>query len=392
MKDQKLVSQNEYHVVDILGEGSTSVVYQAIKKDRSESIKTEIALKVFSSEEHIDVWKREFDSLLKVNSSYCVRVFNFEWVSNKPALCLELVEGLTLVELLDSQSLSEDHLLEVSAQALQGLRDLWLLQLCHGDLSPKNIMVTSEGQVKLLDFGLGNFDEKVRRGTPFFVHQSLVDGEGPSEVSDLFSLGRLMNWSGQRLINSSEKLHELGSELAENPNASSSTLKKLEESDEQRRALAQVVKSELERKRAVHTKTEEFMLHAESFNYEGSSDKNGVASGSGAPWKQKLVRGAFAILLTVAVLAAVLKISELKTSDRSAKRLPATLEIRTNSWKEIWVDGKRKGYTPAKLGKLTPGKHLLKWASPDGSGQLILTLEPGENRLLTDKDLVDNGE
>jgi serine/threonine protein kinase len=389
MKNQTLVSQNEYHILDILGEGSTSTVYRAIKRDRSQAIQTEVALKVFSSEEQVEVWKREFSSLEKVTSPYCVRVFNFEWVMNKPALCLEMVEGLTLVELLDSQSLSEEDLIEVSAQALKGLRDLWAFGLAHGDLSPKNVMIDQNGQVKLLDFGLGNFDASLRRGTPFFVHESLIQGEEPGQKSDLFSLGRLMNWTGQRLKKPSDKLHELGSEIAE---AQAPEGVSLAEDLNARNRLGKVVRENLAKKKLSQPETEEFMVQAQEYKYN-SSDNELLAPQPDQTHKGlRLQRTLVASVLTLLFALVGWYLLQLKAQISSVPPPSASVQIRTKSWKEIWLDGERKGYTPATLRDVTPGSHILKWASPSGSGELVLTLKPGETKLLTDEDLSPGGE
>ena len=389
MKNQTVTSQNEYHVVDILGEGAPSTVYKAIKRDRSESIQTEVALKVFSSEEHIGVWKREFSSLLGVSSPFCVKVFSFEWAMNKPALCLELVEGLTLVELLDSQSLEERDIIEISAQALMGLQDLWSSGLYHGDLSPMNVMVANDGQVKLLDFGLGNFDDKVRRGTPFFVHDSLINGGAPSKESDLFSLGRLINWSGQRVRHGNRDLHELGTQVAVEAEVTPDKAEQLQPSPVGKARLAEIVTSKLSEKRSAQPQTEEFMVQAESFDYVTQKESQDIGPSAQIDWRRIALRLGISASLATLFAVFVLQIGKLpeKLSASKVSKTPATLQIRTKSWREIWIDGKRSGYTPATLKGLTPGKHILKWASPEGSGEMILTLQPGENKLLNDNDL-----
>ena len=180
--------------MEVLGEGSSGTVYKAEKQDESGQISTIVALKVLNSNELTDVWRREFQSLKQVRSHNCVHVFGFERVMDKPALSLEYVEGLSLQELTGYGVLKSNLISEITCQILSGLEDLWEQGLFHGDLSPANILVSTSGVVKLLDFGLGNRSETKTLATPHFTAPEVSLGKGTARSSDLYSLGRVIEY------------------------------------------------------------------------------------------------------------------------------------------------------------------------------------------------------
>ena len=213
MKNISVSSQNEYTLVESIGSGSMSEVFKALRKDSKGEFEEVVALKIFYSEEKLDVWKREYQSLSRVNSKNCVRVLSFEWVQDKPALCLEFVDGDTLSSIVETSQLSEALFEEVAAQIAKGLKDLWNIGLFHGDLSPRNVMVDCYGQVKLLDFGLGNFEGEVKYGTPLFIHPSLRTGGQPSQITETFALGKVLHWVTKQRVSEAGGLAGLVGDL-----------------------------------------------------------------------------------------------------------------------------------------------------------------------------------
>jgi serine/threonine-protein kinase len=67
---------------------------------------------------------------------------------------MELVEGKTLRQTLDEGPLSTKKLLQVSTQIAEGLAKAHTAGIVHRDLKPENLMITNDGFVKILDFGL----------------------------------------------------------------------------------------------------------------------------------------------------------------------------------------------------------------------------------------------
>lgn len=365
MKESTHSSTNIYTILEILGEGSSGTVYKAEKKDESGQISTIVALKVLNSNELIDIWRSEFHSLKIVRSHNCVHVFGFERVMEKPALSLEYVEGLSLQELTGFGALDLEINREICSQILAGLKDLWGQGLYHGDLSPANVLVSTSGTVKLLDFGLGNRTESKTLGTPQFVAPEVTLGNADPEKSDLFSLGRVIEYlcvGDSRAPDLQKIISNLTQEDAERrkvPDWESNPIDK--------NVLADKVKKAYRQKTFEQEPTKEFVVKSVAIPLRRSQP---------SMIKRRMIIG---LILVAALAASVL-------AWRLVNHAPATasLKIRSNSWYRLTINGKDFGYTPIDADQLDPGPTVIKWEGPSGSGQRVLTLGEGENRVIDD--------
>lgn len=180
-----------FQILETLGEGLNSCVYTAIRKDVSGTINHKVAVKILKSQNSVDFWRQEVESLLKVDSPHCVKVLDFEWLQGKPALILEWVDGLTLAQLHQHAQLDSTLFKEIFLQVQEGLLHLHKAELCHGDLNMNNVMVSNSGQIKLLDFGRANVARFQIQGSPEYMAPEVKDGKTPDFWSDLYSLGVL---------------------------------------------------------------------------------------------------------------------------------------------------------------------------------------------------------
>ena len=179
-----------YKVEKLLGEGLTGKVYKALRLDPEYGSHQVVAVKVLKSKNQVSLLRNEFSRLEKIQSNHCVKLLGWENLQMGPALILEYLEGMNLFDLLHHGELSSGIVQEIIAQAQKGLRDLDAQGLFHGDLSLKNIYVTTRGQIKLIDFGCGAA-EGVLLGNPLFMAPELKDSLCPNLKTDLFSLGMI---------------------------------------------------------------------------------------------------------------------------------------------------------------------------------------------------------
>lgn len=381
MKNVNISSQNEYTLLESVGTGSMSEVFKALRKDSRGKFEETVALKVFYSEEKLETWKREYQSLSRVNSPNCVRVLSFEWIEDKPALCLEYVEGDSLAAIVERTPLSEVLLLEIAAQTVKGLSDLWGMDLFHGDLSPRNIMVDVMGRIRLLDFGLGNFEGEVKYGTPMFIHPSLTDGGAPSRSTDIYALGKVLHWITQQRVGGENVLSDLVGELCSDVSSvQEKAVSKLESIITSREELATIVKEHMQSKSEQLNQTQEFMVKVASVPYSGQELHDKSFHQPKNPRRRIGVAILFAALSTIVfVVVRNFKLPEPAIKD-------SFVQIRTSEWKQIWIDGKSVGYTPINPHALVPGVHRIKWVGKSSSGEISLTVKKGETKLLTDED------
>lgn len=334
-------------IQELLGEGSQGRVYRALRRDPSTDLKQTVALKILHSEIEVKSWKDEFASLCRVRSPYCVQVYGFERIGNKPALVLEFVDGVSLSALGRSCWLSEDETTEILAQVEAAVLDLFRFGESHGDLSPQNILLDTDGRIRLLDFGAAN----ACRATPAFAAPERLIGEPASLASDTFSIGRL-----EQFLKGNEPTPEPDSTYLQSE-PSRRSLRGLNPCEIRRAGLAEKVRTYQHRKRLSYFERTRTQLNARSSR-----------------------PGSRLLALCASILLASAAGAERRTLPLSS------LRVRTHHWHEILLDGHSLGYSPLRI-PLDPARaHTLEWRSEKGSGMRKLPARAGVAYDLTDRD------
>src|SRR5262249_14138800 len=144
-----------YKVLGPLGAGGMGEVYRA----RDESAARDVALKVLPAEISSDKsrlarFEKEARAASSLNHPNIVTIYDIGSSDELAYIAMEMVEGRTLRELVTSGPIALRRLLSLSAQIADGLAKAYSAGIVHRDLKPENLMVTRDGLVKILDFGL----------------------------------------------------------------------------------------------------------------------------------------------------------------------------------------------------------------------------------------------
>ena len=144
-----------YEVTGKLGQGGMGVVYRATdtKLDREVAIKV-LPDDVACNEERLARFQREAKTLAQLNHPNIAAIHGFEQHEGQHFLVLELVEGEDLAERLDRGPLPVEEALAVCKQIAAALDAAHEKGIIHRDLKPANVMLTADGTLKILDFGL----------------------------------------------------------------------------------------------------------------------------------------------------------------------------------------------------------------------------------------------
>src|SRR5215467_15683929 len=150
-----------YEVLSPLGAGGMGEVYRA----RDPRLDRGIALKVLPQEVASDPsrlhrFEKEARSASALNHPNIVTVYDIGSEGPVSYIAMELVEGKTLRELLFGGALSLRRHLPLAAQIADGLARAHVAGIVHRDLKPENVMVTKDGLVKILDFGLAKLTQR----------------------------------------------------------------------------------------------------------------------------------------------------------------------------------------------------------------------------------------
>jgi serine/threonine protein kinase/Tfp pilus assembly protein PilF len=162
-----------YEILSPIGAGGMGEVLKA----KDTRLQRTVAVKVLPSELASDAerrsrFEREAHAASALNHPNITTVFDIGEDAGTHYIVMELVEGKTLRELLDEGPLSTDKMLPLATQVAEGLAKAHAAGIVHRDLKPENLMVTDDGLVKILDFGLAKL-------TP---QGSDEDSEAPTET------------------------------------------------------------------------------------------------------------------------------------------------------------------------------------------------------------------
>ncbi len=190
-----------YRIEGILGRGGMGIVYKA----ENQSLGRMVALKVITpdlaqDEEFLKRFRREARALAQLNHPHIVLIYALRQADLGLYIAMEYVEGQTLADHLETHSpIAWPQALPIIKQLLSALGYAHERGIIHRDLKPRNIMLTEQGEVKVMDFGLakmlgqGSGETTVtaaRGGTLCYMSPEQARGlKNVDRLSDLFSLG-----------------------------------------------------------------------------------------------------------------------------------------------------------------------------------------------------------
>ncbi len=195
-----------YRVEVKIGDGGMGVVYKAIDP----RLNRPVALKVLKEKlaydrRYVERLDREARLLATVSHPAVVQIFAFEDGSGSdkllPYLVMEYVDGESLESLLERERRLEfRRALDFLRQAAEGLEAAYQKGIIHRDVKPSNLLISSEGRVKIVDFGLAKevnapksggplTEDGVILGTPQYISPEQGSGDSLDHRCDIYSLG-----------------------------------------------------------------------------------------------------------------------------------------------------------------------------------------------------------
>lgn len=202
----------QYDILGPLGAGGMGEVYRA----RDTKLAREVAIKVLPSDLAADTtrlerFEKEARTASGLNHPSIVTIYEIGRVDSISFIAMELVAGKTLRELLLQGPVPIKKLLSMAAQIADGIAKAHAAGIVHRDLKPENLMVTKDGFVKILDFGLAKLlpagfesaegtnlltmtrgtEKGTILGTVGYMSPEQACGEPVDFRSDQFSLGAI---------------------------------------------------------------------------------------------------------------------------------------------------------------------------------------------------------
>lgn len=205
----KRVLRDRYELLSVLARGSSSTVYKALDRHRANLVESAryVAIKLLNTSfenraQALAELEREFHQAQSLSHPNIASVFDLDKDEGTYFIVMELLEGDLLANILrrlDNRPMARSHAFALINSIGSALAYAHTRQIAHGDLKPRNVMVTSDGEVRVLEFGfaharaLGSGDidgahEGVAIGTPAYASSERVHGFEPDPSDDVYSL------------------------------------------------------------------------------------------------------------------------------------------------------------------------------------------------------------
>ena len=198
-----------YRLLEKVGEGGMGVVWSALDT----TLGREVALKLLpdalaEDPERLARLESEARAIAALNHPGIVTLYSIEEAGSRRFLTMELVAGQSLAELIPAEGMPFHEVIRLALAITEAVSAAHRRGIVHRDLKPRNVMVTAEGQVKVLDFGLAqsppplaeeDVSDRTTRtfagagltGTLAYMSPEQLEGLPADPRSDVFSLGVL---------------------------------------------------------------------------------------------------------------------------------------------------------------------------------------------------------
>ena len=194
------IIDGRYELKEMIGTGGMSDVYRAIDLKLNRPVAVKILRKDLANDPTFLVrFKKEAQAAGGLNHPGIVAVFDAGEDQAMPYIVMELVNGKTLRKIMQEKgNFSINEAIEIIYGILQALNFSHRKGIIHRDIKPGNIMITDQGQVKVMDFGIARAISDIQAtltntwnivGTAQYLSPEQATGEASDARSDIYSVG-----------------------------------------------------------------------------------------------------------------------------------------------------------------------------------------------------------
>lgn len=189
-----------YDILAEAGHGSMGNVYKARDRETGETVALKLLKpEIASDQAMIERFKNELLYARKITHKNVCRVHEFNRIGGIAYTSMEFVEGESLRSVLNRfGGLPPRKATDLAVQICSGLQEAHAQGIVHRDLKPENVMIDTQGNVKIMDFGIARSMEAVTRltgsmvGTPAYMAPEQVAGKPVDYRTDIYALGLIL--------------------------------------------------------------------------------------------------------------------------------------------------------------------------------------------------------
>ena len=190
-----------YEITELIGQGGMANVYKATDVLDNRIVAVKILKREFSeSDEFLRRFRNESKAIAVLSHPNIVKIYDMGFSEKLQYIVMEYIDGITLKEYIDSERvLNWKDAVHFIIQILRALQHAHNRGIVHRDIKPQNIMLLTDGTIKVMDFGIAKFareesmtatDQAI--GTVHYISPEQARGGYSDEKSDIYSLGVTM--------------------------------------------------------------------------------------------------------------------------------------------------------------------------------------------------------
>ncbi len=190
-----------YRIRRLIGSGGMADVYEAMDLELEEPLAIKILHpKIASRRDMVERFKQEIKLARRIVHSNVCRIYHFATSGRQKYVTMELLRGSTLGQVIaERDDLDLDARLALFREILAGLAAAHRTGIIHRDLKPQNVMVTEDGPVVIMDFGIAKELKAIELtttgdavGTPAYMAPETLLGSEGDQRTDIYSLGVML--------------------------------------------------------------------------------------------------------------------------------------------------------------------------------------------------------
>lgn len=190
-----------YLISELIGIGGMANVYKATDITDNKVVAVKILREeYYGNEEFMRRFKNESKAIAMLSHPNIIKVYDVCFSTKFQSIVMEYVDGVTLKEYLEQQSpLSWKETLHFVIQILKALDHAHERGIVHRDIKPQNVMMLSDGSIKITDFGIARFARSETRtltdraiGSVHYMSPEQARGEHTDQRADIYSVGAMM--------------------------------------------------------------------------------------------------------------------------------------------------------------------------------------------------------
>ncbi len=190
-----------YEITELIGEGGMADVYKATDIVDGKNIAVKILKKEFAeSEEFLRRFRNESKAISVLSHPNIVKIYDVGFSDKIQYIVMEYIDGITLKEYIENERvLSWKDAVHFVTQILRALQHAHERGIVHRDIKPQNIMMFTDGTIKVMDFGIAKFAREEGKtatdqaiGTVHYISPEQARGDITDAKSDLYSVGVML--------------------------------------------------------------------------------------------------------------------------------------------------------------------------------------------------------